>query len=67
MQLEERGPPSLDAAARAHNGRDAYLHSRPRKTNQPEGKTMELDRISTCTYAVRERDLDYTFGLMADT
>ena len=28
---------------------------------------MELDRISTCTYAVRERDLDYTFGLMADT
>lgn len=26
---------------------------------------MDLDRISTCNYAVRDRDLDYTFRLMA--
>lgn len=26
---------------------------------------MELERISACTYPVRDRDLDYTFGLLA--
>ena len=28
---------------------------------------MDLQRISTCTYPVRQKDLDYTFKLMADS
>jgi 3-dehydroshikimate dehydratase len=27
---------------------------------------MDLDRISACTYALREKDLDTTFGIIAD-
>jgi hypothetical protein len=26
---------------------------------------VKLERISACTYPVRDRDLDYTFGLLA--
>jgi len=28
---------------------------------------MDLSRVSACTYPVRTRDLDYTFGLIADS